>query len=804
MLFQDIRYALRSLLKDRVVTTIVVACLALGIGINATLFSVVDGVLLQPLPFHEPHRLVLLNGTFERGGIREAGVSFQDLRDWKAAAKSFETIVGITGRSLAFSDGVEPERLLGAAITWDVFPTLGVPPAIGRHFGPEDDRPGAEPVVMLSDELWRRRFQGDRGIIGRSVSVNGKPHTVVGVMPPKFAFPENHKAWIPLAPIADKDARTARGLFTIGRLKPGVDLAQAQTEIAAVAAKLATDYALTNEGWSARVRPLDEEFTPDDVRLVIWTMMGAVTLVLMIACANVANLMLARSSMRQREFSVRAALGAGRGRMIRQLLTECVMLGLFAAPLGLALAYLGVWLLDGAVQRDDIPYYIHWDISPRVIAYTAIVSGLTGIVFGLAPAAQAGRLNLVESLREGGRGSGQSGRRAQLRNTLVVAEVALALVLLVGASLFVRSFFNLQGASAGFDTAPLMTLRFYMTGDTYAGDEPKIQRVDDIVRRVEALPGVQSAYASNYIPLGGGGGGGSAIVDGRTFPRGEEPNIGFTGVTPHFFKTLGVSLIQGRDLTEAEGMSRTPVAVINQTMAKKLWPETDAIGRRFRLAGTEPIEWFTVIGVAPDIRQFDLDDDTPPFPVAYVPYPYGATANTGLMIRVGTNPAGITAAVRGEIRASDSGIPLFDVRTMEEVRTRGFWQFRLFGQMFGIFGAAALFLAAIGVYGVLSFSVSQRTQEMGVRIALGAARRDVLRLVVRQGVLLCLIGIAVGLAGAFGITRVIRTLLYNVTPTDPISFGGVALFLTAIAFVASYVPARRATTVDPIVALRNE
>jgi putative ABC transport system permease protein len=804
MLFQDVRYALRSLLRDRAVTTIVVACLALGIGINATLFSVVDGVLLQPLPFAAPHRLLVLNETFQRGGIRRAGVSYLDLRDWKAAATSFDAIVAVTGRSLALSDGGEPERLLGAAASWDLFPTLGVPPALGRHFGPDDDRPGAEPVVILSDEVWQRRYQGDRGIIGRSVSVNGKPHTVIGVMPPKFGFPENHKAWIPLTPIVEKDDRTARGLFTIARLKPGIDLGRAQSELATLAAKTATDFPLTSEGWSVRLRQLDEDFTPDDVRLVIWTMMGAVTLVLLIACANVANLMLARASMRQREFSVRAAIGAGRGRMVRQLLTECVMLGLFAAPIGLAIAYLGTWMLDRAVPPDDIPYFIHWEVSPRVIAYTALVSALTGIVFGLAPALQAGRLNLVESLRDGGRGSGQSGRRARVRNALVVVEVALALVLLVGASLFVRSFFNLQAASAGFDTSPLMTLRFYMTGDAYAAADPKIQRVDDIVRRVEALPGVQSAFASNFIPLGGGGGGGRAIVDGRSYARGEEPQIGFTGVTPHFFRTLAIALIKGRDLTDAEGMTRTPVAVINETMAKKLWPDADPIGQRFRLAQTEPIEWFTVIGLTPDIRQFDLDDDTPPFPVAYVPYPYGATANTGLMIRVAGDPAGITAAARGEIRASDPGIPLFDVRTMEEVRTSGFWQFRLFGQMFGIFGAAALFLAAIGVYGVLSFSVSQRTQEMGVRMALGAGRGDVLRLVVRQGVLLCVIGIVVGLGGAFGITRVIRTLLYNVTPTDPVSFLGVSLFLTLIAVVASYLPARRATTVDPIVALRNE
>ncbi|HJZ73039.1 MAG TPA: ABC transporter permease, partial [Vicinamibacterales bacterium] len=367
MLLQDIRYALRSLLKDRAVSAIVIACLALGIGVNATLFSVVDGVLLQPLPFASPERLVRLNETSERLNIRRGGVSYPDLREWKEAATSFETIGAMTARSLTIADGGEPERLLGAAISSDLFPTLGVSPAVGRHFGPQDDRPGAEPVVILSDDIWQRRYQGDRGIIGRRVSVDGMRHTVVGVMPPKFAFADkNHKAWVPLAPIVDNDTRSARGLFVIGRLKVGITVERAQAELSAVAAKTASEYPLTNEGWGARVTTLKDDYMPAETRLVIWTMMGAVTLVLMIACANVANLMLARASKRQREFSVRAALGAGRARLVRQLLTECVMLGLVAAPVGVALAYLGTWLLDQAVSPDAIPYFIQWHVSPRV------------------------------------------------------------------------------------------------------------------------------------------------------------------------------------------------------------------------------------------------------------------------------------------------------------------------------------------------------------------------------------------------------------------------------------------------------
>ena len=801
---RDIRYAVRSLVLDRGISTIVILCLALGIGVNATLFSVVDGVLIQSLPFAEPDRLLVLQETSERRGIRDAGVAYPTLRDWQERSTMFASMAATSGSSIALSDGAEAERFAGALVTWTMFPILGVNPVMGRHLRAEDDRPGAEPVVILSHEVWQRRYQSDPQIIGRRVTVNGKPHTVVAVMQIGFSFPENQKVWIPLGPTAETNPRTARNLFAFGRLKPGVTVAQARAEMVSMAATLETQYPVTNEGWSAITRPLSDEFIPDDVRLVLLTMMGAVTIVLLIACANVANLMLARASGRQREFCVRAALGAGRAKLIKQLLTECVLLGLASAPLGLAIAYLGVWLLDNAVPPGMVPYYIHWEISPRVITYTLGVSALTGLVFGLAPALQAGRLNLQEALRDGARGSGQSGRRARLRNGLVVLEVALSLVLLVGASLFVRSFLNLQSASPGFDTAPLLTARFFMIGDAYATAEQKAQRVEDVMRRIESLPGVTTAFASNFVPLDAGGGSGHAIVDGRAVPKGEEPTILYTAVTPHLYKTMNLPLLKGRDFTDAEGAGRTPVAVINDTMAKKLWPGTDAVGRRFRLVETEPEEWFTVIGVAPDIRMFDMDDDTPDFSVAYVPYRFSNFANIGVTIRAAGDPALLATAVRTSIRESDPGLPIFGLRTMEDLRREGFWQFRLFGFMFGIFGAAALFLAGVGVYGVLSFSVSQRTQEMGVRIALGAKQSDVLGLVVRQGVTLAAIGVVVGLIGAFGITRVIASLLYNVTPTDPLSFGGVALFLALIAVVASYLPARRATNVDPIIALRNE
>jgi putative ABC transport system permease protein len=805
MLAADIRHAIRGLARDPGVAAVVVLCLALGIGINATLFSVVDGVLIQSLPFADPDRLVVVNETSERRGVREAGVSYLDLKDWREQTTTLTTIAGVSGRTLTLSDGKEAERYEGGSITWDLFPLLGVPPALGRPFGPADDVPGAEPVVIISDDVWRQRYHADLSIVGRSVLVNARPHTVVAVMPPKFAFPENSRLWVPHGPIGGTQSRISRSLFTFARLKPGVDLAAARADLAGMAARTAAAYPQTSDGWSAMARPMSDEMIPDDVRLILSTMMGAVTLVLLVACANVANLMLARASGRQREFAVRASLGAGRARLVRQLLTESVLLGLIAAPLGLAVARFGVYLLDAAVPPDAIPYYVHWEISGRGVAYTAIVSALTGIVFGLAPALQAGRLNLQETLRDGARGSGGSGRRARLRNALVVVEVALTLVLLVGASLFVRSFFNMQGAKPGFDTAPLLTLRFFMTGDAYPNGDALHRRVEDVMRRVDALPGVEAAFASNFIPLGGGGGGGTIVLDGKPPLNDDDQRFfSFVAATPHLFQTLGLPLQQGRHLTDGEAAGKTPLAVINETMAKRFWPGEDAVGRRFRRTEDNPPQWFTVIGVAPDIRQFELDDDTPPFAAAYVPYWWNPTFNTGLTIRTASDPAALTSAVRSEIRASDPGLAIFDVMTMEERRTRGFWQFKLFGQMFGIFGAAALFMAAIGVYGVLAFSVAQRTQELGVRIALGAQRRDVLHMVVRQGLNLAAVGVAVGLVGAGLVTPVVRSQLMNVSPFDPVSFGGVAVFLMAVALTAAYVPARRATTVDPIIALRNE
>lgn len=804
MFLQDVRYAARALRKSPGFSAVAIACLALGIGVNATIFSVVDGVLLRPYPYPEADRIVVLNSRNQPLRINRAGVSYPDFLDWRDEATSFESTAAFTQRSLTIADGrSDPERYNGAAVTWNLFGLLGTPPALGRDFNPADDQPGAEPVVLLSHEVWQRRYNGDPAIVGRAILVNARPHTVVGVMPPKFMFPETQRLWVTAAPYRDEWPRHSRTMQVFARVKPGVSLAQADADLKAISARLESRYPDVNRNWSALARPLRSWMVPEQVEMMMIAMMGAVTLVLMIACANVANLLLARASVRQREISIRSALGAGKWRIVRQLLTEAVILGGISAPLGALVAWIGLRLVDRGIPPDSVPYFISWSLNARSLGYTAAISLLTGVVFGLAPALQAARTNLQDSLKEGARGAA-GGRRARLRSALVVAEIAMAIVLLIGASLFVRSFLNVQQSSAGFDTSRLMTMRFYLPGTAYETAEGKARRVEDIVRRVEALPGVEAAFASNFIPFGGGGSGGNIVVEGRTVEAGQEPGITFVAATPHLRRALGVALLRGRDLTDTEETTRTPVAVINETMANEIWPREDPVGRRFRFRGDGEPEWFTVVGVVADFRHFQGDNDRPIYPAAYVPYSVEPTLNTGLAIRTAGDPARITSAVREQIRQADPALPVFTVRTMEELRQLNFWQFRLFGWMFSVFGAIALLLASIGVYGVLSYSVAQRVQEIGVRLALGAGRRDVLRLILGHGMKLAAIGIVLGVIGAAGATQFIKTILFNVTPTDPLSFAGVALFLAAVAFLASYVPARRAMAVDPMVALRNE
>ena len=578
---QDARYAVRTLVKMPGFTATCVICLGLGIGVNSTMFSVVDTVAIRPLPFADPDRLVELHTTNIANGTDRGSASYLELQDWKERTHSFASVVAFTSRGLAISDGREPERFIGALITWDLFPTLGIQPILGRQFRPEEDQPGAPPVVLLSHGLWERRYAADPDVIGRSVTVNGQVHTVVGVMPPRFQFPELAQLWLPLVPTEHSATRADRTLDVIARLKSGVGLVAARQDLKSVADQLAKEHT-ENVGRGGAVETFYDALMPSDIRLIVFTMMGAVTLVLLIACANVANLLLARATSRQREIAVRAALGAGRRRIVGQLLTESAMLGLVSVPLGAFIAFIGLrWLTSSIPPQNQAPYYIDWSMNPRVILYTAAIALVTSVIFGLAPAIQAVKANLQDSLRDG-RSSG--GGRNRLRSALVSVEIALALILLVGASLFVRSFLNLERARAGLDASGLLVLRFYMVNDGYQAPDAQVRLAEDVVRRVESIPGVVAVMASNMVPYVGGGSNGPAIPEGVAIEQGKEPNVLSFGVTRHWLRALNVPLVAGRDFTETEGSTRSSVAIVNQVFAQRLWPTSpDPVGKRFRI-----------------------------------------------------------------------------------------------------------------------------------------------------------------------------------------------------------------------------
>ncbi|MBC8086967.1 MAG: ABC transporter permease [Phycisphaerae bacterium] len=804
-LLQDLKYAVRTLRKSPAFTTIAVLCLSLGIATNTTIFSCFNAIVLRPFPFDNPDDLVAVYDRNPKNDFR-GSLSYLNYLDWRDGSKSFTDLAAYSGRSIAITEGDEPLRLSGQVVSSNLFPMLGVRPQLGRLFRADEDKPGTAGVALLGDGVWRRKYAADPSIIGRVISINSLPHTVVGVMPELFKFPESSEVWIPLGPALSGTPREARALQVIGRLKTGTSVAQADRDVAAVSKAVNAQYGVANTEFVGHAVALREEFTEGEIILITSTMMGAVSFVLLIACANVANLMLARASGRQREIAVRTAIGASRGRIVRQMVTESVILAMLAGAIAVPLSYQGIRLIEMAIPPENpMPYYMHFAIDAKTLLYTGAISLLTGIVFGLAPALQASKGRLHETLKDGARGAGGSLRSNKVRNGLVIAEVGLSLVLLVGASLFMRTFMALQNTAVGFDPNPIMTMRLYLPGTRYDSTASKVAGVEDILRRVQAIPNVQAATISNLIPLEDGGAGDGVIIDGVDVEKGKEPFLSWTGVAGHWPETFGVKIVSGRTFTDGETRDSSRVAVIDQTMATRFWKDKDAVGGRFRLASDTSRQWLTVIGVVATMRIDGLDNTGPVNPHAFLPYQYLVARNHGMMVRVRAgSAAAITGAVRDAIRASDPAIPVFNVSSMEKVRSLSFWQYKLFGAMFGAFGVIALFLAAIGVYGVISYGVAQRTREIGVRVALGAQRNDVLTLVVRQGMTLAGIGIALGLLGAFGVTRVVASMLIGISPQDPMSFGLVSLFLAAVAFVASVVPARRATRVDPIISLRAE
>ena len=801
-LAQDLRYAVRTLAQNRSFAAIAMLCIALGIAVNTTVFSIANAAYLRPLPFDRTGRLVFLDQVQPKAGIFEGQLSFPNYADWREASAAFGAMGAYQWRLFTLSGGEEPEQVDGLQVSASLFPMLGARPALGRLITEADDRAGAEPVVLLGDAIWREKFDANPSILGTAINVNGAPHTIIGVMEAGFMFPEYQKIWTPLAGGGTGDSRGAQRLDVLGILKPGVTMAQADAELGTIAERLAKQYPATNRDWEPRVREARESFVGSGTAPVVTVLAGAVAFVLLIACANVANLMLARATGRGREIAIRTALGATRSRIIRQLLTESVIVAVAGGAVGILLAAWGLELVTSAFPPGQQPYWVVFDIDPVVLAFTVVVTVSTGLIFGLVPALTASRPNLTATLKDGARGASGGMGRNRLRGALVVTEVALSLVLLVGATLMIRSFVNLRRADPGFPTAKLLTMRFYLSGDAYESAAARTLRTADIVRRVSALPGVEAASASFMLPLNGGVDETTAEVEGSTLEKDARPMISFTAATSDFFRTLGVPLLAGRALSEREALDSTHVAVISKTMATRLWKDASPVGRRFRMASDSTNAWYTVVGVVGDIAVNALN--RPMRSLAYVPYPYYAQRNTGLLIRTASTPAAVTRAVREQIRAADASLPIYDIATMTEVHHRSFWEYGLLLTMLTVFGGIALFLAAIGIYGVMSYSVSQRRREIGVRVALGARQRDVLRLVVGQGMVLAALGVVIGLAAAAAVTQGMSSLVYGVATTDPLSFASIALFLGVVAALAGLIPARRAARVDPMEALRSD
>jgi putative ABC transport system permease protein len=796
-LLQDLRYGARMLLKQPVFTLIAVLTLGLGIGANTAIFSLVNAVLLRPLPFAEPERLVWTWGEFS-GGNR-ASTSPPDFLDYRAQNRSFEELAAMTFSSFNLTGAGEPERVTGSAVTANFFQALGVKLVQGRGFFPEEERSSPALVAVIGQGLWQRRFGGDPQIIGKTIALDGRNHTVVGVAPDATRVLQEAEIWTPLT-FDDPEMKVRRFHFlrAVGRVKQGVTLQQAQADIDAVAAGLERLYPESNKDWRLRLVPV-REYLVGETRRPLYVLLGAVGLVLLIACANVANLMLAQAARRQKEAALRHALGASRMRLIRQLLTESALLSVIAGALGLLLALWGADLLM-ALAQDSIPTVGEIALDNRVLGFTLLVSLLTGMVFGLAPALQSSRPDLNETLKEGGKGGGSSSRLGRARDALIVVEVAMALVLLVGAGLLIKSFRRLQEVDPGFDPRNLLTMRLFLPQSKYAEPQQRQAFFEQVLRRVESLPGVQAVGASTWIPTLGGGDT-YFTIEGKPFPDPNRKVTAFNPMVSHdYLRAMKIPLIKGRHFTEPETKEeKSKTVIINEAFARAYFADDEPLGKRLIVDMGEP--WTCeIVGVARDTTQFAFDVGA--YPMMYLPSVRARVA--AVVVRASGDPLALTASVRAAVREVDRDLPIANVRSMDQILSNMTGDSRFRTLLLGVFAAVALLLASVGIYGVISYSVAQRTREIGIRIALGAQGRNVLGLVLGHGMKLALIGVCVGIAGALALTRVLSILLFNVSATDPLTFAGVATLLALVALLACYVPARRAMKVDPMVALRCE
>jgi len=804
---QDLRYGARMLMKQPGFTLIAILTLALGIGTNTAIFSVVDALLLRPLPYADAERLVLLSET--SAGQRDSA-SYPNYADWRARAQSFEGMAIAWPQNFTLTGGDEAARLTGYTVNWNFFPLLRIRPQLGRMFTEADDRYGSARTVIISHGFWQRRFGGELNAIGQTLRLTGETYTVIGVLPPGFEYFREADVYTPLgltlapdSPFANRGS-SAFNFYAVARLKPGVTVAQANREMDAVGRQLAREYPEFNKGKSAQAERLQDVMS-ESVRSSLWILLGAVGFILLIACINVANLLLVRAAERQKESAVRLALGAGRWRIIRQLLSENLLIAALGGAGGLLL---GSWMLQGllALAPAGIPQLSRVELNNGVLLFTLGLAVLTNLLVGMLHAWQASNTDLQTTLKDGGRlTTGAS--RDRTRKTLLVAEVSLSLVLLAGAGLLVRSMWNLLHVDPGFKADNLLTLRIDLAGRNYDDQRERVF-YDQCLARVEALPGVRSVALTHSLPIAGTNWTGGFTAAGKpVLPRAELPQTDRLRVSPNYFAAMGIRLLRGRSFTSADTADAAPVVIVNESLARRIWPNEDPLGKRLKFGlpedqDEEDKSWREVVGVVGDVKMNGLDQAT----TLQTYLPYAQLPNTGfaLIVRAERNPAALANAVAQAIHAIDKDLPVSRVFTMDQLLGNALAMRRLTLVLLASLAALALLLAAVGIYGVVSYAVRQRTHELGLRMALGAQSRDVLTLILAQGLKLTMLGIGLGLAAAYALTRWMESLLFGVRPTDALTFAAIALLLLVVALLACYIPARRATKVDPMIALRCE
>jgi putative ABC transport system permease protein len=793
------------LFKNPGFTIVAVITLALGIGANTAIFSILHSVLFQTLPYKDPEKLVMVLSSNTRHSRKGTSASYPDFLDLQKQNTVFEQMSVFRDKNYTMTGMNEPERVDGGRASWNFFDLLGIRAQIGRTFSESEDKPGAEKVVMISNGFWQRRFGGDPKVIGKNLMLDGFSWRIIGVLPTGFKFPlrlENAQIWSTMA--MDDDLLPQRGahyLSTIARFRSGATLKEAQTQLSAIAKRLEKEYPEDNTGRIVELTPL-HEFLVQRVRPGLLLLWGAVVFVLMIGCSNVANLFLARSASREKEVAIRTALGANRSRLMRQMFTESMILAVLAGVIGLCIAYWGTDAMRSisvaGLELADVR------LDGVVLFLTLIISFVSGILFGLAPALKASP-DSAEALKEGGRSSSGGLQRNRMGRILVISEVALAFVLLIGAGLLIRSFWRLQNVDPGFDPANVLTLEIALPYSQYNDAQSVTNFFEEALHRVSALPGVESAGATTNTPLSGDNSRSSFDLEKHPSPQGQEPAAEIRAVTPNYFKTMHISLLRGRAFTDQDRKGTTGVLLINEAMARNFWPNEDPIGQRIQIGievfDDEP-KWWQIVGIVANTKQFSLDAETQP--EFYIPHAQQPWNSMTLVVRADSNPLSLVGPIKNLVLGIDKNQPISNIQLMDHLVSASIAQPRFYMALLGLFAGVALLLASIGIYGVISYSVSQRTNEMGIRMALGAQKQDVMKMVLTQGIFLIACGIGIGLLAAIAITRLMWSLLFEVSTLDPVTFGVIGLILLAIALLATYVPARRATKVDPMVALRYE